>query len=110
MGAINETATGAAGATVTLISAIETGNACTIYALIAATQTFEICVEISADAGATWVKAKRLTSVVGADATYGQVAELSQYAPRFFRLTLKNTGGAAATIVSDIRLFQPNSV
>lgn len=94
-----------AGSSVTIYGGLQSTGAAYLYALVASTQTFELYVEISSDNGATYTQAKKVTSAAGPDSTYTQAAELGQYAPSFYRLTVKNTSGSTSNFRVDVRHF-----
>lgn len=97
-------ATVSAGATVVLQGPMCADGGAYLYVLAASDQAFELYVEISSD-GSTFSKAKKVASVSGPDATLSQCAELSQYLPNFYRLSVKNTSGSSATVRADVRHF-----
>jgi hypothetical protein len=102
----NDFPTITAGSTIVLFAGVQSTGGAYVYGLVTSTQTFELYVEISPDNGVTFTQAKKIVSAAGPDATYTQSAELSQYAPTFYRVTAKNTSGSTSNFRVDIRHFE----
>lgn len=78
------------GTTLTIIKPpVQSTGAARYMGVVVSNTTFELYVEISSDNGVTWTQVKKISS--SASAPY--FADVSHYAPNFYRITAKNTSG-----------------